>query len=117
MQRPAYRTWDLVPLVRGLRRDLGGRRLLLIWDRLPAHRAAGRFLESQQINIAYLPAYAPELNPVEWVWSHAKYAKLANWVPEDTDELEDRYHDTLAEINQEQTLLRSFFQGADLSLE
>jgi transposase len=116
MQRPAWRTWDLVPLVRRLRRQVG-RKLLLIWDRLPGHRSAAKFLEGEQIQIAYLPAYAPELNPVEWVWSQAKYAKLANWVPDDTDELEERYHDTLADFNQEQPLLRSFFQGAELSLE
>jgi transposase len=35
-----------------------------------------------------LPAYAPELNPVEAMWSHAKFAKLANYTPDDADELD-----------------------------
>ena len=91
--------------------------VLLIWDRLPGHRAAARFLQCTKIAVEYLPAYAPELNPVEWVWSQTKHAELANWVPDDTEELEEKLHDTLAEFNQEQKLLRSFFAGAEFSLE
>lgn len=46
--------------------------LLIIWDRLPAHRSRlvaefVRCLEGE-IEIEYLPAYAPELNPVEYLW-------------------------------------------------
>lgn len=116
IQAQAYKTWDFVPLVRSLQRQLG-RPVLLIWDRLPGHRAAARSLECAKIVVEYLPAYAPELNPVEWVWSYTKHAELANWVPDDTEELEEEAHDTLAELNQEQKLLRSFFAGAELSLE
>lgn len=116
IQQNAYKTWDFVRLVRDLQCQIG-RPVLLIWDRLPGHRAAARFLECRNIAVEYLPAYAPELNPVEWVWSQAKHAELANWVPDDTEELEEKLHDTLAELNQEQKLLRSFFAGADLSLE
>lgn len=116
IQTDAYKTWDFVRLVRGLQRQIG-RPVLLIWDRLPGHRAASRFLQCRKIAVEFLPAYAPELNPVEWVWSQTKHAELANWVPDDTEELEDKLHDTLAEFNQEQKLLRSFFAGAELSLE
>jgi len=111
-----YQTKDFVRLVRQLRRRLG-RRLLVIWDRLPGHRAAAQHLESPGIRVEFLPAYAPELNPVEWVWSQAKHAELANWAAEDTEELEERYHDTLADFNQQQALLRSFFAGAELPLD
>jgi len=44
----------------------------IIGDELPAHRSRGtkRYLEAQEgtIQIERLPAYAPELNPVEYVW-------------------------------------------------
>ena len=51
--------------------------LLIIWDRLPAHRSRlvaefVRCLEGE-IEIEYLPAYAPELNPVEYLWGHWKH--------------------------------------------
>ena len=32
--------------------------------------------------VEWLPAYAPDLNPVEPAWSHTKYGDLANYVPE-----------------------------------
>ena len=115
IQSDAYKTWDFVRLVRKIQGHVR-RKLLLIWDRLPGHRAAARYLQSDKIHVEYLPAYAPELNPVEWTWSQAKYAELANWVPDDTEELEDELHNTLAGFNQEQKLLRSFFQGAKLVL-
>jgi transposase len=56
--------------------------LLIIWDRLPAHRSRlvaefVRCLEGE-IEIEYLPAYAPELNPVEYLWGHWKHHELPN---------------------------------------
>ena len=46
-------------------------KLLVVWDRTPIHRG-GRvreFVARQRGRLAleYLPAYAPELNPVEYV--------------------------------------------------
>jgi transposase len=45
--------------------------LLVVWDRLPAHRSklVGEFLDSLQGQIAveYLPPYAPELTSVEYL--------------------------------------------------
>lgn len=45
-----------------------GRKLLIVWDRLQAHRSRllRNYVEQQNGRIAleYLPAYAPELNPV-----------------------------------------------------
>jgi hypothetical protein len=57
----------LAHLLRHLQRPL-----LIVWDRLPAHRSrlVGEFLDSLEglIAIEYLPPYAPELNPVEYLW-------------------------------------------------
>jgi len=41
----------------------------------------------RNIEFEWLPAYAPELNPVESRWSHTKYSDLANFVPDDTPRL------------------------------
>jgi transposase len=50
--------------------------LLTVWDWLPAHRSrlAAEFVEllKGQIALEYLPAYAPALNPVEYLWGHWK---------------------------------------------
>jgi transposase len=37
--------------------------------------------------IETLPAYAPELNPVEYLWAWLKRHALANFCPETLDEL------------------------------
>jgi hypothetical protein len=51
----------------------------MVWDFVRQQR--GRlFLE-------FLPAYAPELNPVEYLWSHWKHHVLPNFCPQDFGEL------------------------------
>jgi hypothetical protein len=59
-----------VRFVRQLRRQLG-RPIVVLWDRLNVHRCAWATLRrrSQSIHAELLPAYAPELNPVEAFWS------------------------------------------------
>ena len=56
-----------------LLRQLPGR-LLAIWDRSKTHRSrlVGEFVAGQRGRLAldYLPAYAPELNPVEYIWGY-----------------------------------------------
>ena len=56
--------------------------LLVIWDGLPVHRSAlvREYLEALNgaIQVEQLPAYAPELNPAEYIWGHLKHHELAN---------------------------------------
>lgn len=40
-----------------------------------------------QIVLARLPAYAPELNPAEYIWGHLKHHALANVCPRDIPHL------------------------------
>jgi transposase len=62
----------------------GGERATLLWDGLPAHRsnAMRAWLATQRswLVVERLPAYAPELNPVEGLWSWLKGSQLANLV-------------------------------------
>jgi hypothetical protein len=52
------------------------------WDGLPAHRsrAMRAWLNRQRhwLVVERLPAYAPDLNPVEGLWSSLKAVELAN---------------------------------------
>ncbi len=67
------------------------RKLLVIWDGLPAHRSrvVRDYVDSTQgaIQIEQLPGYAPELNPVEFLWAHWKQHELANFCPKHFAEL------------------------------
>ncbi len=72
----------LQTLVRHLRGPL-----LLVWDRLPGHRSrlVQDYIAGLQgwIHQEHLPAYAPELNPVEFIWAHWKKHELPNVCPQD----------------------------------
>jgi putative transposase len=60
------------------------------------------------------PVYAPALNPVEQVWSWLKYGRLANFVPDGVQELDDEIVDRLIELKCDPGLLRGLWTGSDL---
>ncbi len=67
--------------VEDLRHEYAGQHVILVWDRLPAHRygVMGSRLPSQRgwLEVEHLPAYAPEENPVEGVVANCKGKELA----------------------------------------
>ncbi len=104
----------VIAFVRDLLRHLRGP-VIVVWDRLSAHRSAAvrEFALSQpRLVFEWLPAYAPELNPVEWLWAHLKGHSLAHLCPEDVDELLDAIGQSGDDLGQR--LLRSFIRGAGL---
>lgn len=71
---------DVVLVLQHLARHVRGR-VILLWDGLPAHRskAVRDWLHKHpRFQIERLPAYSPELNPVEGLWSWMKGGRLAN---------------------------------------
>jgi hypothetical protein len=72
----AYDTDTLIGALEQLRRALGGQKATLVWDGLPAHRshAMRAWLRRQRhwLVVEPLPRYAPDLNPVEGLWSNLK---------------------------------------------
>lgn len=113
------RTDEVISFIRGLRRSLRCP-LIIVWDRWSVHRsAARRILNSrmQQIEFEFLPAYAPELNPVESLWSHTKYSNLANFVPEDVARLSRAVDESLQQQTTQHQLKRSFFKTAKLNFK
>lgn len=60
------------------------RHLLVLWDGAAIHRCAAvrDYLASTEgrVTAERLPAYAPELNPVEYMWGHLKIHEIANLV-------------------------------------
>jgi putative transposase len=92
----------------------------LVWDNLQAHKSP---LIKQLVNehprrlrVHYLPPYAPDLNPVESLWSIVKYHRMANHAIDDVIELQAEAQRHVANVAAEQRLLRSCFQSARLAL-
>jgi transposase len=116
IQQANVRTTDVEMFIRQVQRQIG-RPLLVVMDRLPGHRAAAKRLAGdRRFGIEWLPGYAPDLNPVEALWSQTKYAELANYVPQDVLDLEVQTEVALAGIEKSQQLLRSFFRAAILRI-
>ncbi|MFO0283385.1 MAG: transposase [Acidobacteriota bacterium] len=57
-------------------------KMLVVWDGLTSHRSrlVKQYLASEpgRIEILHLPPYAPELNPVEYIWGYLKQHELPN---------------------------------------
>ncbi len=66
--------------LRGLLRHLQGA-VIVVWDGGPMHKGvpiAQLLADFPRLSLERLPPYAPDLNPVEYLWGHLKYGKLAN---------------------------------------
>lgn len=61
-------------------------KLLVIWDGAAIHRSqlvkAALRASAGRLWLEKLPAYAPELNPVEYLWAHLKEHQIANLLVE-----------------------------------
>jgi len=92
--------------------------LLIVWDRFMAHRAkiVGKHMQQSTLATAFLPPYAPELNPVEMFWAYLKTNSLANFPAQDLQTLGSmaRYH--TSKIKRKPNLLRSFLYATPLFL-
>lgn len=92
----------------------------VVWDRSQIHRRSSAvrawLANHPQIVTEDFPAYAPDANPEEWVWSWAKYGKLCNLCPADLDELFDYVLKALVDIKHDQHLLASFVMDAGVPL-
>jgi len=94
---------------------------LVIWDRSPIHRrlAVTEFVKAvgaKGLRVEPLPAYAPDLNPVEWLWKHLKKVEMANLTCHDLEELHEEFHLALGRVRGKPRLFPSFFAGAELPL-
>lgn len=87
-RRKGFAATDYARLLDAAHQQLGGP-LVLVWDNLNTHRSRTmRHLASTRpwLTVYQLPPYAPELNPVEGVWSLLKRS-LANLAKHDIDQL------------------------------
>jgi transposase len=113
----AVRGPQVVNFLRHLSRHLRGK-LLVIWDGLPSHRSrlVNEYLEKQagRIVIEWLPAYAPELNPVEFLWGYWKNHELPNLCPQDYFALGYHARAALRRMRRRPTLVTAFWKQARL---
>jgi transposase len=108
---------QLVGFLQHLQRHIRSR-LIIIWDGLPVHRSrlVRDFVASQgdKLHLELLPAYAPELNPVEYIWSYCKQHELPNFCPKDFAHLGWAARKALRRMRRRPPLVNSFWKQAEL---
>ena len=86
----------------------------LVIDGLPAHKKAcvKEYVASTggKLTLHLLPGYAPDLNPDELVWSHAKRTGVARSPLRKGEKLKERVGAQLQAVADDPALVRSFFR-------
>ena len=90
----------------------------MLWDGLHAHRSRETrgFLGANRnwLTVERLPAYAPELNPVEGVWAWFKGAVVPNLCPDSLDPIIRELATGRRRLRRQPDLLRGFLYKAGL---
>lgn len=95
------------------------RPVFLVADRHPAHIAkrVAQLVRAQRgrLELHFLPGYAPDLNPDEFVWNHLRQHGVTKTPLRANESLRDRVERDLAAIQGRPALVRSFFQAPSVS--
>jgi len=117
-ERRSFAETDYAALLDAAHQQLDGP-IVLIWDNLNTHiSAAMRELTAARdwLHVIRLPAYAPDLNPAEHVWSHVKRG-LGNLVVHGIDQLVAVVKNRLKRIQYRPELIDAFLTHTGLELD
>ncbi len=89
----------------------------VVWDGGPMHKGEPirRVLRDYpRLQLERLPPYAPELNPIEYLWDHLKYGALPNFTPDDVFQLDSILCQHLRHTKHDQLRLQGFYHHSTL---
>lgn len=117
LQEGPVRYPHVIAFLQSLHRHLPGR-LLVLWDGLRQHRAkaTGRFIAEHRgwLRAVDLPAYAPELNPVEPMWHFLRAKDLSNYCSDHLHDLRPRLARRLRRLRRHHASGRGFLKESGL---
>jgi len=91
------------------------RKVFLIVDNLRVHRAklvtAWVLTNSDRIELFYLPPYAPEFNPDEFMHNDAKQAVARGRIPKDKASMRSALSSYMRSLQRRHAKVRSFFKA------
>lgn len=108
---------DILKYLQAMLADIAGP-IVLVWDNAHIHvhrKKAQAFIASQpRLHVFQLPRYAPELNPVEFLWAQVS-EHLACRAPRSLDELKGLVHKAIQRSRASWWRLEACLRGADVS--
>jgi len=118
LHRGTIKQPEVIAYLRALKHQVPGRQVILLWDRLPAHRGGQvqAFIQSQSnwLTVEYLPPYAPELNPVEYFWSHLSRTDMAQFVGENLQDVRRQARRAACRVRHRHSLGKGFLKHSGL---
>jgi transposase len=94
-------------------------KVFLVVDGHPAHKAklVQRYVASLagRLELHFLPPYAPDLNPDEFVWSYMKANGVSKKPLKRNESLQKRVEEDLRAVQQNRKLVRSFFRAESVA--
>jgi transposase len=121
LQLDSYDTDSLIGVLEQLAAFYTGHRVVLLWDGLSAHwsHKMRAHLDAQHdwLTVERLPAYAPELNPVEYLWANLKGRELANFGGDTVAEVADHAQHGIQRVCDSDSLVVGFLAHTGLSLD
>ena len=112
---------NAVRFVELLKHFMRGRRnpVFLVLDGHPAHiaKVVAAYVQRLvgRLELHFLPGYAPELNPDEFVWNHLKRQGVSKTPLRRDESLRHRVQADLAAIQSRPALVRSFFHAPSVA--
>ena len=117
MHAGSIKSLQVVEFLNHLQRHLRGK-ILVIWDGAPIHRSllVKNYVASTKgrLVVERLPAYAPELNPVEYMWGHLKTHEIANLVATQAWELSFEATAALRRMRRRRLVITACYSQAEL---
>ena len=116
LQAGAMRKEHFLRYLKDIKRMMRGKKLLLIWDGLPGHKAkvitAYITKEKSWLRVERYPGYAPELSPVEYLWSPIKAKDLGNLPPKGLPDLTRKVRRAFRRIRKNKQILTGCLRKA-----
>jgi len=117
-ERSSFTEADYIALLDAAHRALGAP-IVLCWDNLNTHvsKTMQALIDTRDwLTVIRLPAYAPDLNPTEGVWSHFKRG-IANLTAHGVDHLARTVNRRLRQIQNRPDLAAGFLAQTGMTLE
>jgi putative transposase len=117
-ERRSFGERDYIGLLDAAHQQLRGP-IVLVWDNLNTHISAAMraMIEARDwLHVIRLPAYAPDLNPTEGVWSHLKRS-IGNLAVHGVEHLQTIIKNRLKSIQYRDDLIDGFLAHTGLTLD